>query len=154
MGWQLHAWFPQASWLERPTSEKGTRPYPMPLPKQFITRLVAVSLFALAACESAGPTAGELEATLMSPNGPEGAAVFEIAALGLGPITMHGGRVFTSETGEVTLVVIILDAPGQLAFRIAVDDVDAPPGVTVLEVADGDNNLQPSLSGYGVVISQ
>ena len=126
----------------------------MPLPNQFFTRLVAVSLFALAACESAGPTPGELEATLISPNGPEGAAVFEIAALGLGPITMQGGQVFTSETGQVTRVVVILDAPGQLAFRIAVDDVDAPPGVTVLEVADGDNNLQPSLSGYGVVISQ
>jgi len=93
---------------------------------------------------------GALEATLVSPNGPEGAVVLELAGPGLGAVTVAEGEVFGQADGNTTRLVVIRDIPGQIRFRIQVLERSEPPAATVLEVADGANELRASISGYQV----
>lgn len=115
-----------------------------------VTAALAVSM---AGC-SDQLVGGPVEAVLRSPNGAEGAAVLELAAVGLGPIAVPGGSAYVNETGGVTRVVIVLRAPGEIRFGIVLPDGVAAPAVTILEVADGRNELRASLSGYVVDYSR
>jgi hypothetical protein len=127
------------------------------------TRLgVPLLLFATAtllACQDLGPDGpeghGSIHVDLVSPNGAEGSAVFEFAGgSGLGVVTAFGGEVYYSHnygTGT-SKVVVIMDTPGQIQFRIRTSDVGDQPSFTVLQVADGNDVLRPSLSGYDVEI--
>lgn len=100
--------------------------------------------------EVTGP--GELQALLISPNGAEGAAVIELAGEGIGAVTAFpgSGRVFAERVGSTVRVVVVLDQPGEIRFRVAVDDVSDPPTGAVLEIADGSNEMRQSLAGYSV----
>jgi hypothetical protein len=91
-----------------------------------------------------------LHAVLTSPAGTEGAAVLELSSAGLGEVLAVEGKVFARQGDGVVTLVIILDAPGEIAFRVSVADIRSPPTVTVLEVADGDDELRASLAGYEV----
>ena len=116
------------------------------------TTLLAAGVL-LAACDSspAGPRGpGALQATLVSPNGIEGAAVLELTGPGLGQVTVEEGLVFSQANGDITRVVVVLDDAGPVQFKLRVEDVSALPAVTLIEVADGDNQLRNSLSGYRV----
>ena len=124
-----------------------------PTPALLIATVVITTV--LLACDSTpaevtGP--GELQAVLVSPNGPEGAAVIELAGVGMGAVTAFrgSGRVFAERAGAILRVVVVLDKPGEIRFRIAVDDVSNPPTGVVLEIADGSNEIRQSLSGYSV----
>ncbi len=97
---------------------------------------------------------GFLSASLVSPNGFEGAALVSIVGVGLGDVESAGGRVFTFSRSDTTRILLVLDTPGDLSFRISVPDVDNPPVATVLQVADGENVLRPDLSAYRVRFSQ
>jgi hypothetical protein len=93
---------------------------------------------------------GALQAALVSPNGPEGAVVLELAGPGLGEVTVAEGEVFAQADGNTTRLVIIRDIPGQIQFRVQVNERSAPPNATVVEVADGTNELRSSIAGYQV----
>ncbi len=117
------------------------------------TLLAAGVLALLAACDSspAGPRGpGALQATLVSPNGTEGAAVLELTGPGLGKVTVEEGLVFSQTDGDVTRVVVVLDDAGQLRFRLRVEDVSSLPSAMLIEVGGGDNELRNSLWGYRV----
>jgi hypothetical protein len=87
--------------------------------------------------------------TLLSPHGPEGAAVLELTGgVGLGVVTTALGDVFYEHDDTTTRVVIILDEPGQIEFTVRSEDVGARPSVTVVQVADGANQLRTALSSY------
>lgn len=89
--------------------------------------------------------------TVTSPNGTEGAALLELSGgVGLGPVTSAAGTVFFDHGKNTTRVVVILDAPGEIRFDVRSDDIGTPPQVTLLQVADGDDALRASLSGYHV----
>ena len=117
--------------------------------------------FALAAlgCNDLGPSGpegpGSINVTLSSPNGAEGSAVFEMTGgTGLGVVTSFGGEVYHNYnygTG-ITRVVVIMDVPGNVQFKVRTSDVGDLPAVTVLQVADGDDQLRPSLGGYEVEV--
>ena len=92
----------------------------------------------------------EFQVTLISPNGPEGAALIEIDQTGLRPITVLGGDAFSQQLGDVTRLVIVLTDPGQIAFLMRVDDAAVLPTAKVLEVADADDELRASVTGYRV----
>ena len=99
-----------------------------------------------------GPSGpGALHANVVSPNAFDGAAVLEITGgLGLGSITSDDGEVFYERDGGTTRLVIILEDPGPITFQIRVDDVAELPSATVIQVADGNNELRTSLSGYDI----
>jgi len=113
----------------------------------------------LASCDVLAPSAetgpGAFEVRLVSPAGEEGAAVFSISGVErLGQPFTAEGQVFSHLASEVTRVIAILDEPGQVRFRIPTEDVARFPTVNVLEVADGQNRLRESLSGYRVLIKK
>ncbi len=98
---------------------------------------------------SPGPP-GILHAVLLSPEGPEGSAVLELTSTGLGEVMAVEGQVFARQGVGVVTLVVVLDKPGEIAFRMSVADIRSPPTVTVLEVADGDDQVRETLAGYEV----
>jgi len=114
---------------------------------------VALSvLTAAVACHDAGPTAGPgvVTVALVSPNGPEGAAVFSLFGAGVGDVTPVQGRVWSLRRGDSVRVVVARDGVGDLAFRVALADTTQKPAAVVLQVAGSDDRLRVGLSGYAV----
>ena len=114
---------------------------------------------AVAACGDSGPSGpsgpGTFRAEMISPHSADGAAVFELTGgVGLGDVTMSGGEVFYDRGPAGTQVIVLLDDPGQIRFQIRTENVGSLPSVTVVQVADGDNALRESLSGYHVQLVQ
>jgi hypothetical protein len=106
----------------------------------------------LAACEmdEPVPTAGLLTATLVSPNGAEGAAWLTLFGEGIVEVRALDARTFSNVRGDTVDVVIVRDQPGDLRFLVSVADTTHQPGVAVLEVAGGDDELRGGLQGYRV----
>lgn len=123
----------------------------------WLVAVIAVTVV-LASCDLGlwGPSGpGEIRVTLLSPNGPEGAAVLELTGgVGLGEVTSEIGAAFYEHDGAATRVVIILDEPGQIEFTVRSQDVGARLSVTVLQVADGSNQLRTGLSSYLVELEE
>lgn len=125
--------------------------------KSFVSRLTVVGLLALnvGACDSLGPDEpkgpGSLLATLVSPMGNEASAVFELTGgVGLGSVSSFGGEVFYQHFGGSTRIVVVMNDPGEIRFKVWTEDVGQLPDVTVIQVADGEDQLRTSLSGYTV----
>ena len=113
--------------------------------------------FALLACQDLGPSTpkgpGSIHVDMESPNGAEGSAVFQISGgTGLGVVSSFGGEVFYDHNygTEVTLVVVVMDVPGEIQFKIRTANVRDLPTVSILQVADGNDVLRGSLEGYQV----
>ena len=122
--------------------------------------VLAASLgsLALAGCDSFGPEEpagpGAIFVDLRSPNGDEGAAVFEIESPeGLGEITSLGGWLYQEDLGEKIRVAAILTTPGDIQFQVRADNVRDLPVIKVIQVAGPDNQLR-SLEGYRVDLFQ
>ena len=118
----------------------------------------ALLLLALSACDLLGPSSsdgpGFLNIELSSPHGPEGAAVFELAGVeGLSGISSQRAWVFYHDQGESLRVVVILDDPGTISFRVGTASVKKVPQVTILQVSGADDSLRASLSGHRVTVS-
>lgn len=126
----------------------------MTLRRPLIT-LVAVLL--AAACSDEGPVSGPgtMTATLVGPNGAEGAAVLALLGDGLGEISPIGTTEVHSRAGDsMTRVLLINQSGGELSFQVAVADTTQPPAVVVEQVAGPDDELRPSIEGYSVELSR
>jgi hypothetical protein len=114
--------------------------------------VVVTATSVLASCDLGlwGPSGpGEIQVALLSPHGPEGAAVLELTGgVGVRDVTTALGNAFYEHDDTTTRVVIILDEPGQIEFTVRSEDVGARLSVTVLQVADGTNQLRSALSSY------
>jgi hypothetical protein len=106
----------------------------------------------LTACESAGPAPGTMTATVVSPNGAEGAAHLTLFGPGVEGVAQLDARTFSNVKGDTVQVVVVRDQPGQLRFTIQVADTTRPPVAILREVAAGDNALRTGLGGYSVEI--
>ena len=120
--------------------------------------VVAVAAFVVASCglDLGGPGGpGVIRVTLDSPYGPDGAAVLELTG-GVGPsiVASEMGDTFYEHAGGTTRVIVILYQPGHIEFTVRVEDVGARPSVTLVQVADGANQLRTSLSDYDVDVEQ
>jgi hypothetical protein len=118
---------------------------------------VMLTVVLLSACKDAGTDpkgGGEFVATLVSPNPAESAAVIELSGSGIAEVSARGGQVFTEQAGSTTRVVVILDTPGRIQFGVRVAPGNNVPAGTVLEVADSNDQLRTSLSGYSVEIGR
>ncbi len=80
---------------------------------------------------------GTLTATVESPNGAEGAALLRLIGGGVSSVEPLTGDLHTSAQGDTTKVLVILDTPGQIAFRVSVADTTQVPVTTLLQIADG-----------------
>lgn len=94
---------------------------------------------------------GTLTATLVSPNGAEGAAVIVLAGEGVTDVRPAGDTEVHSRTaGSTTYVVLLSEPGGTLAFSLSVPDTTQPPTAVVQQVAGADDALRDVLSGYRV----
>jgi hypothetical protein len=114
-------------------------------------------LLAAAACDDAPPEPqplpGDLAVRVVSPNGSEGAAVLETGDEGITELSLEEGlRAFRWSEGGLTRIVLLRDEAGEIRFRMNVDDVNSPPRLHVVEVADAANRLRADLTGYDVIV--
>lgn len=123
--------------------------------------LVLLASSFLLACSDLGPGGakgpGAIHVDLVSPNGVEGSAVFRMAGgAGLGEVTSFGGEVFYNHDygSQTSRLVVILDAPGHIRFKIRTSDVGELPEITLTQVADGNDDLRGSLDGYRIDMVQ
>jgi hypothetical protein len=107
------------------------------------------ALLGVLACD-ADPVPGTLSATLLSPNGPEGAAYVTLFGPGIGQVSALDARTFAHAAGDTVHVVVIRDEPGQVRFQVEVSDTTRLPAALLVEVAGGDNRLRPDASSYRV----
>jgi len=128
--------------------------------KASVIRTAALGLLfsCVGACDFLGPDGpkgpGDLFATMVSPNGDEGSAVFELSGgVGLGTVSPVGGEVFYEHSGSSTRIAVVMDEPGEVRFQIRTENVGHLPDLTVIQVADGENDLRTSLSGYTVELT-
>lgn len=128
-------------------------PLTIRFPRTVRFTVVAALAVLFVACSDEGPVSGRgtLTATLVSPNGAEGAALVHLAGEGIGTITAVGGTEVFSEIGATAAqVVLVNQAGGELAFQVAVADTTQPPAVVVIEVAGPDDALRPDIADYDV----
>jgi len=117
--------------------------------------LIAIVIVGMGCVSVPGePISRKLNATLVSPNGDEGAVLIEMTGSGLRELTVKEGRVFTTGTDQRVRAVIVLDEPGKIRFQIEMDDPTAAISATVLEVADGNDEVRTSLTGYDVAFTR
>lgn len=97
------------------------------------------------------PVPGELVISVVSPNGPEGAAVLETEDRGvLSVASAPSGQVFIGGTQLLTRIIVILSEPGPIVATLNVADVNDPPRFRIVEVADDSNVVRESLGGYSL----
>lgn len=108
--------------------------------------LVSLGLALLAGCGDAPsdpPVPRDMMAVLVSPSGSEGAAVLDLSGGGFSEIRADTGTtLFVEPSGDASRVVLILDEPGAIRFRLRLENEKQPPRVDVVEVAGGDNALR------------
>ena len=117
-------------------------------------RVAAIFLaVALGACGDEGPVSapGTLTATVVSPNGSEGAALVTLVGAGMGAVGPSEGRVFAEAHGDTVHVVVVNLAGGALRFTISVADTTKPPAGALLEVSGPDDGIR-GLAGYRLEI--
>ena len=114
---------------------------------------LTLGLALLAACADEGPVSGPgtLSATLVSPNGAEGAALVVLLGDGVGAVSQNGAaRVFSYAGNSVTNIVLVNDEGGDLSFSVAVADTLQKPPYVIVEVAGPDDELRPTTTEYSL----
>lgn len=115
--------------------------------------LVTLALTLLAGCgdaPSGPPVPRDMVAVLVSPSGPEGAAVLDLSGGGFSAVRADSGTtLFAEPSGNAARVVLIRSEAGELRFRLRLENEKNPPSVTVVEVADGADALRDP-GGYTV----
>jgi hypothetical protein len=114
--------------------------------------LLATCGAALAGCSGDGGPTQQLHGAvgrLVSPNGAEGAAVIEIAA-SVDSVEVLGGEGFLRPANGVTRIAVVLDQPGTIRFGLPRLPRGTGPTATVVQVADGNNQLRADVAAYRV----
>ncbi len=89
-----------------------------------------------------------MTAALVSPNGAEGAAVVDVAGTVENISGSSGVSVYTTPSATGTRVILVRMTPGALEMSFRTQDISRPPNISVVEVADGDDAVRASLTGY------
>ncbi len=115
---------------------------------------VALALMVVAvACSDEAPVAGPgtLTATIVGPNGAEGAAVVALLGDGVTGVTPFGETEVRARVGAAsTQIVLIHPTGGDLTFQVAVSDTTQLPAFVVQEVAAPTDELRSDVTAYRV----
>jgi hypothetical protein len=119
--------------------------------------LATAAVLAFLSCDD-GPSeppagAGDLVVHLVSPNGSEGAAVFETSDEGIVGVDCEACDVFYRRAGGTSRIVVLMTISGEVHFTMSVEDRQSPPELQVVQVADASNELRDDVSGYTVRFS-
>ena len=127
---------------------------PLKTRPSFLRWPIMLVLVGLAACgDDPVPGPGTLTASVVSPNGDEGAAVLLLLGDGIGSVASFGdteahAQLVPSESRA--RVVLINESGGTLTFELQVANVLDPPTWVVEEVAGPDDALRADLDAYRV----
>lgn len=118
-------------------------------------------MLALAACGDDGPqtpptpSGGDFDALLQGPTASESAALVELTGAGIEGVQANGpATVASSPVTGGRRVVVVRTAPGAIGFRVRVAEGNAAPTARVVELADANEQLRPSLAGYQVTLTR
>lgn len=115
--------------------------------------LSAVAGVFVACSDQAGPgEQGTVLVTLISPNGAEGAALFELPIEGILAVKAPVGTVVESQSAGRRWIALFLSQPGQLVLELTVADQRKPPPVGIREVS-GPADQARVVSGYRVEVA-
>jgi hypothetical protein len=95
----------------------------------------------------------EFTVAVVSPNGPEGAVLLDVAAAQVIAVTSESAEVHTHVEGDRLMVVLVRAQPGELRAVVEVPDATRPPEVRLVQVAGPTNALRP-LAGYSVEVKR
>ena len=125
------------------------------------TLAAALSLAAACSDDPTGgaPRAGTLVVRLTTPHADDGAMLFEVSGPPIDTSAAAGAslQLFTRRADGSTLVgVVVGDLTNGAVIRLQVPDVGAAAAYTarLLEVADRQNALRPSLTGYALTVTR
>lgn len=122
----------------------------LPRPRAWALLLALTSL-AVGSCDTLDPDApGERLLTVVSPHGPEGAAVLRLSGGDVETITAVNGRLFMDRQGNEVTAVVVLHQPGEIVLRLLVGSVRTLPDVTLLDVGAPDNSMRGDLTSYSM----
>ncbi len=111
---------------------------------------LAVATIALIGCDGSTPPdgPGTVTAALVSPNGAEGAAVVDVAGAVENISGSSDVAVYTTPSPVGTRVILVRATPGNLEMSFRTQDISRPPNLAVVEVADANDAIRSSLTGY------
>ena len=126
--------------------------------RRLLPTLALASVFSFLGCDAFGPAgpggSGYFVVALRSPAGTEGSAVFEITGNDeLGPAFTENGQAIHHIRADAYRLVVILDTPGQIRFKIWTESLRKRPEVSIVQVADGQDRRRGSLDGYEVDVT-
>ena len=119
-------------------------------------RLVTVLVFLLPAwgCDSGPSGPGDLSGEVRSTGTDLGGAVLQVVGKGIDGFSGVGGsRVFWApmSVDDSYRVVVFTESPGDLQFRVSVQDLEErAPSATVVSLVDGQNLNLPVTGDYQV----
>ena len=114
--------------------------------------MLAPLVLLLLACDDPVGDQATMLATLVSPNGAEGAALVELPVDGVSGVTAVDGEVLELIQGGRRQIAIVRDAPGPISFRFTFADETRPPEVRVVQVS-GPDDTPRALAGYRVDVT-
>lgn len=127
----------------------------------FSLRFAAPLMLALAACGDGGPetpptpTGGDFDAVLQGPTSSESAAMVELTGEGIEDVQSNGPAIVASSpVSGGRRVVVVRPAPGPIGFRVRVAEGGAIPTARIVELADANDQLRTSLTGYQVTFTR
>lgn len=99
-------------------------------------------------CGDAQP--GEVDVFLVSPNGPESAAIVELDGVFDQVSAPPSAVAFSEIVDGRTRIAIMMRTHGEVWFSVLVPNASDPPPGLVLEVAGPSNEIRASVEGYGL----
>lgn len=109
----------------------------------------AIAAVALLGCDDPAAQRGPLRVTLVSPNGAEGGALFELPLEGVVSVGAATGALLESQSGGRRWVALLMSQPGPISLDLVVEDPTRPPAVRLVQVSGPDNQAR-GLGGYRV----
>lgn len=120
--------------------------------------LVLTSVLLFGGCDSGPSGPGDLTGILETPGPVLGGALLEVTGRGITKFSDSGStRVFAAatEVPETYRVILMAEIPGELRFRVSVQDKGAKrPAVSVVSVVSGENMSLPATADYRVRFSK
>jgi M6 family metalloprotease-like protein len=115
--------------------------------------LLGMATIGLGSCgsEPTAPTGpGQFQLEVLGGYTDDAAIVLELIGSGISDVTAINGDLYFNNLGTTTRIVVVLREPGTISFLVDVEDVGEPPTVSLIEVANGDNELRTSTTQYTV----
>ena len=123
----------------------------MPILRQCLRRHLPALAFLFVwnlGCDDAQP--GQIEVFLVSPNGPESAAIVELEGVFDQVSAPTSAVAFSEIVDGRTRIAIMMRAHGDVWFRVFVPSVSDPPAARVLEVAGPTNEIRDDVENYAL----